>query len=183
MKTVSVTDLMLIPELSHLRMIDFIDPRNDLLIAPYLRLLGFDTDYPVEYIPSQHRNMQGKVVIAYQIVGEIECNERFLSSSFATVEDRIIANGYKDLSLANQMSQALSTSRSYAGESEAFPSDQCNPDEAAIVEQINVLETLLDVVRPERFKEDGSLKTIVEYHTPAVEVVAKKERKKRSVAN
>lgn len=184
MKTISVTDLKRIPELSHLRMIDFINPVNDRLIAPYLKVLGFDLDYPIEYLARQHRNLAGDVVIAYMIAGEVECNERFLSSPFATVEDRIIVAGYKDLSLANQMSNALSTSRDYDnGTREGFPAELTNPDEAAILEQIKVLDNLLDQVRPDRYREDGSLKTLKEYHTPPEPVVAKKERKKRSVAN
>lgn len=184
MKTISVTDLKRIPELSHLRMIDFIDPKHDRLIAPFLKVLGFDLDYPIEYTARQHRNLAGEVVIAYMVVGDIECNERFLSSPFATVEDRVIAAGYKDLGLAKQMSSALSTSRNYdSGTVEGFPPDMSNPDEAAILEQLQVLENLLEVVRPNRYKEDGSLKTMKEYHTPPEPEVAKKERKKRSVAN
>lgn len=182
MKTISVTDLMLVPELSHLRMLDFIDPKNDALIAPYLKVLGFDLDYPIEYLARQHRNLQGQTVIAYMITGEVECNEQFLSSPFATVEDRIIAAGYKDMGLANQMTTALSTSRDYNnGVVEGFPADLSNPDEAAIVEQINVLENLLAVVRPNMYGEDGCLKTMAEYHAPPVEPV-KKGRKKHSVA-
>lgn len=183
MKTISVTDLMLVPELSHLRMLDFIDPKNDALIAPYLKVLGFDLDYPLEYLARQHRNLQGQVVIAYMIAGEIECNEQFLSGPFATVEDRIIVAGYKDLGLANQMSASMSTSREYnGGAAEGFPAELSNPDEAAIVEQIAVLETLLASVRPNMMGEDGCLKTLAEYHAPPVEVVKKKSRKKQSVA-
>jgi hypothetical protein len=94
MKTISVTDLKRIPELSHLRMIDFINPQNDLLVAPFLKVLGFDLDYPIEYMARQHRNLAGEVVIAYMVCGEVECNERFLRSAFATAEDRIKCSVY-----------------------------------------------------------------------------------------
>lgn len=182
MKTISTTDLKRIPELSHLRMLDFIDPKNDALILPYLKVLGFDTDYPIEYLARQHRNLAGEVVIAYMIAGEIECNDRFLSGPFATLEDRVIVAGYKDLSLARQMSNSLSTSRDYGGGVvEGFPLELSNPDEAAIIEQIQVLENLLHEVRPGMYREDGSLKTVAEYHAPPAEVVVKKSRKKRSV--
>lgn len=176
-KTISVTDLKLIPELSHLRMLDFIDPKNDLLIAPYLRVLGFDLDYPIEYIPSQHRNLQGQKVIAYQIAGCVECNENFLSSSLATVEDRIIAAGYRDQGLARDMASSLSSSRDYVGEgdTEAFVSE---PDEADVTEQIQILQNLVDQVRPNMYKEGGSLKTLAEYHAPPT--APAKERKKRA---
>lgn len=182
MKTISATDLKLVPELSHLRMIDFIDPKNDALIAPYLKVLGFDTDYPIEYIASQHRNLQGKVVIAYQIVGDVDVNSSFLDSAYATPEDRIIAAGYRDLSLAHEMSRSLSTSRGYEGSVvEGFPLELCNSDEEAILEQINVLHNLLMEVRPGMYNESGSLKTLTEYHAPPVTAPVKKIRKKRSV--
>lgn len=181
MKTISVTDLMAkVPELGKLRMIDFIDPKNDALIAPYLKVLGFDLDFPIQYIPCQHRNLQNQVVIAYLIVGELEINSNFLNSSFATPEDRIIAAGYKDLSLANEMSRSLSTHRDYnSGVTEGFPAELTNPDEAAILMQIDVLQGLLEKARPNMYREDGSLKTITEYHAPPEEPV-KKERKRRT---
>lgn len=162
MKTISVTDLKLIPELSHLRMIDFIDPKNDALIAPYLEELGFDLDYPIEYMARQHRNLQGKVVIAYMIAGEISCNEKFLKSAFATAEDRIIAAGYRDLSLAKDMARGMHTSRDIEGEVEGFSPDQANPDEDDILMQIKVLDDLLLDVRGDPYKEDGSRKTLGE---------------------
>lgn len=186
MKTISVTDLKLIPELSHLRMLDFIDPKNDALIAPFLKVLGFDLDYPIEYKATQHRNLQGQVVISYMISGDVDCNERFLSSPFATVEDRIIVAGYRDLSLARHMTDGLSTSRQYdTGVAEGFPADLTNSDEKVILEQIAVLQNILEEVRPNMRGEDGSLKTLVEYHTPPV-VVTKPRRKrasKEAVAN
>jgi hypothetical protein len=110
----------------------------------------------------------------------VDINSNFLNSSFATAEDRIIAAGYKDISLANEMSRSLSTSREYSGVAEAFPAELSNPDEAAIMEQIEVLQNLIDQVRPNMRREDGSLKTIFEYHAPPLEPV-KKERRKRSV--
>jgi hypothetical protein len=162
-------------------MLDFIDPRNDALIAPYLKILGFDLEYPIEYKATQHRNLQGQIVIAYMISGDVDCNDSFLSGPFATVEDRIIAAGYRDLSLARQMTSALATSREYdTGVAEGFPADLTNSDEKDIVEQIQVLENLLLEVRPNMYGDDGSLKTMAEYHAPPV-VVTKKERRRRKV--
>jgi hypothetical protein len=179
MKTISVTDLKLIPQLAHLRMLDFINPTNDELIAPYLKQLGFDLDYPIEYLARQHRNLQGKVVIAYMIAGEVECNSAFLHSPLATVEDRIIAAGYRDLSLASQLSKSLSTSREYdSGIVEGFPPDLVNPDEDEILMQIRVLEDLLLEVRGEPFKNDGSRKTLAEQH-----VAEEPEKKRKKVVS
>ncbi len=163
-KNISVTDLMLIPELSHLRMLDFIDPKHDSLVAPYLKVLGFDLDFPVTFIPCQHRNMQGKTVIAYMIAGEVEINQSFLNSSWASVEDRIIAAGYRDIGLAEDMATSLTTSRDYIGEAESgFPPDLVNPNESDILMQIQVLTDLLMIVRGSPFKQDGSRATLAEY--------------------
>lgn len=182
MKTISSTDLLLIPELSHLRMIDVIDPKNDALIAPFLEKLGFDLEYPIEYMARQHRNLQGQVVIAYMIAGEIQCNKSFLSSAFATVEDRIIAAGYRDLGLAKDMSASLSTNNDYdSGVPEAFPPDLANPNEQDILEKINLLEDLLTQVRGSQYKLNGGLKTMEDYHNPEKEP-AKKSRKRVSAA-
>lgn len=181
MKNISVTDLQLIPELSHLRMLDFINPDNDELIAPFLKVLGFDLDYALQYIPCQHRNMQGKVVIAYMIVGEVECNASFLNSPWATMEDRIIVAGYRDLGFADDMATALSLSRDIDGEQvDGFSPELTNPDEAIILMQIQVLENLLLDVRGDPFKQDGSRKTMAEQHI--TEAPEKRRRKSLKLA-
>ena len=176
MKVYSVIDLQLIPELSHLRMLDFINPDNDTLIAPFLKVLGYDLEYPIQFVPSQHRTLAGKVVIAYQIVGDVECNDSFLSSSFATAEDRQIARGYKDLSYSDFLGEGRTASRDYGDEGvEGFAPDQCNPDEKEIAAQIKVLEDLLLVVRGNPYKLDGSRKLYCETHI--VEHEGKKRKK------
>lgn len=178
MKSISVTDLQLIPELAHLRMIDFIDPKYDALISPFLKLLGFDLDFPIEYAPSQHRNMQGKVVIAYRIIGEVECNNAFLQSPYALAEDRIIARGYRDLGVAQDMAGQLTTGRDYGhsdGSEKGFPPELTNENEQAIKDQINSLAGLLMIVRGNPFRQDGSRSTLAEY---GVAEVPEKTRRK-----
>lgn len=176
MKTFSVTDLQLFPELAHLRMLDFIDPKHTDVIAPFLKLVGFDLDYPIQFVPCQHRNLQQKIVIAYMVVGEVECNESFLSSPWATTEDRIIAAGYKDLGKADDMARALTSGRDYdSGVVEGFPPDLANPDEGEILMQIKVLADLLLSVRGSPFKQDGSRFTLAEH---GVAEAPEKRRKK-----
>lgn len=176
MKNISATDLILFPELSHLRMLDVIDPKNTELISPFLKRIGIDLDYPVQFVPSQHRNMQGKTVIAYMVVGELECNSSFLNSEWATVEDRIIAAGYHDLGKAQDMAQALVSARDYeSGVQDGFPPDLANPDEDEILMQIKVLADLLLSVRGTPFKQDGSRFTLSEH---GVAETPEKRRKK-----
>ncbi len=176
MKTISVTDLKLIPELSHLRPLEFIDPVNDALIAPFLKVLGFDLDYAVEYVPCQHRNLQNEVVISYVIRGEVECNASFLESSFATIEDRMIAAGYKDLGEADFIANQMTSSRDYGdAPEEAFPPELVNPDEDKILAEIETLKELLFLARGNPYKNDGSRKTLAEQHI--VELPEKQRRK------
>lgn len=180
MKSISVTDLQLIPELSHLRMLDFIDPKYDSLISPFLKILGFDLDYPIEFAASQHRNLQGQKVIAYRIIGEVECNDAFLSSAFATTEDRIIARGYNDLGLSNDMASQLTVGRDYGGDDtgqseKGFPPELTNEDEDEITLQVQLLTDLLRIVRGNPFKQDGSRATLAEY---GMEETPEKTRKK-----
>jgi len=176
-KSISVTDLMLVPELSHLRMLDFINPANTELISPFLKVLGFDLEYPIEFIPCQHRNLQGKVVIAYLIAGDVECNASFLDSVWATPEDRMIVAGYKDTGLAADMAASMTAGRDYgtSGPNEGFPPDLTNPDEADILMQVKVLADLLLQVRGSPFKQDGSRATLAEYGI--VEIPEKRRRK------
>lgn len=169
MKSISVTDLMLIPELAHLRTFDFIDAANTELIAPFLRIIGFDLDYPVQFVASQHRNLQGQVVVSYQLVGEVECNEAFLKSEWATSEDRMIAAGYRDIGLAQELANAMTLGMNY-GSSDAdgepvdgFPTDLTCPDEAVIAAQIKQLNDILLTVRGNPYKQNGSLATLFEH--------------------
>ncbi len=171
MKNISVTDLKLIPELKHLRMLDFIDPQYADLIAPYLAVLGIDLEYPVEFVPCQHRNLQGQVVIGFVIAGEVQCNAAFLESGFATSEDRIIAAGYKDLGLANELASVQTASRDYGNSpADGFPPDLMNDNEKEILLQIKVLEDMLLLARGTPFKSDGSRRLFHEAnlveHTP-----------------
>ena len=167
MRVMSVYDLQLIPALSGLSMFDFVNPANHELLIPYLKTLGYDLLRPVEFIASQHRTMAGKVVIGYQVVGEISQDREFLLSPFCTAEDRIIAAGSKDLSLANEMARSMTTCREYGSDGavvEGFPADQANPDEAEILEAIRVYQVVMEIARGDQFKSDGSRKTLLEWN-------------------
>ncbi len=80
------------------------------------------------------------------------------------MEDRIIAAGYRDMGIAEDMATSLTTSRDYTGEIDVgFPPDLVNPNEADILMQITVLTDLLMIVRGNPFKQDGSRSTLAEY--------------------
>lgn len=178
MNSISATDLVLIPELSHLKAIEMIDPKNADLILPYLKVLGCDADFPVQFVPCQHRNLQGKVVVSYLICWEVECNDAFLSSSFASREDRIIAAAYKDVGLAQDLAAQQTSSRDYGSSpSDGFPPELTNKDEDDILAQIKQLDEILLLVRGDPYKSDGSRKLFDEAHV--TEIAPDKQRRKR----
>lgn len=182
MKSISVSDLQLIPELSHLRMMDFINPAHTELIAPFLRTIGFDMDYPIIFQASQHRNLQGKIIIGYQLVGEVECNQAFLNSPWATAEDRMIAAGYRDLSLAQELANSMTLGMGYGSDDEGepvdgFPADLTSPDEQVVLAQIKQLNDILLAVRGNPYKQDGSRATLFEHG-----IIEPLEKRRKKVA-
>lgn len=163
MKVFSVTDLMLIPELSHFRQIDFIKPENTEKLLPFLKILGYDVLYPIVFRPSKHRNLQNQVVISYQIIGDIELNSSFQDSVWCTAEDKIIARGYTDLTVSEDMAAIMTACRSYGdtgSHDDGFPVDQCEPDEKEVLAQIKQLEELLLQIRGNPYRKDGSIATL-----------------------
>jgi hypothetical protein len=184
MKAISVYDLKLIPELSHLNYFEMVDPKNDHLVNPFLKIMGFDLDYALQYTVSQHRTMQGTVEIGYVIRGEVNISRDFLTSEWATLDDRLIAAAYTDPSLCKAMCGQLNTSLNYTAfhdggtavpeAIEDFPECLTNPDEAEILEAMKQLEVLLLEIRGSQYKEDGSHKLPHEYHEEPVVVVKRK---------
>lgn len=164
MRVMSVYDLKLVPQLAHLSPLDFVNPENYKLLIPFLKTLGYDVSKPVQFLPCQHRTLAGKVVIGYLVVGDISQEREFLLSGFCTAEDRIIAAGAKDLSLAYDMAKSMTACRDYGADSvEGFPPDQANPDEEQILNEIKLLQTIADIAQGNLFKSDGSRKTLQEF--------------------
>lgn len=191
MKSISVTDLVLIPELSHLNFVEIISKVNDYLVLPFLEQLGIDTDYPVSYMPCQHRNMQGKVVISYLVVGELQINRSYLSSEYADTTDLLVASSYTDRSLTKELCGLQNSSLDYAAFQDGREDEPTRlseiqqylhpKDEAKLLLAIDVLTKIRDNVRGSEFNIDGTLKTPVEYQIP--KVIIKNKRKKRKTTN
>lgn len=173
-KVMSFRDLKLIPELSGLSEIHMIHPSNDNLVNKYLAQLGFDLDYAVVYIPAKHRDMQGKIAVGFRAVGEVSCNRNFINSPLCTIDDRLIAAGYQDISLAKEMATLGSAGRSYSqlidGECveddavvEDFLEEETEEDEEFVASQIAQLEEIRDRLRGSMWSDSGALKTPDEY--------------------
>lgn len=183
MKTYSCQDVVLASSLSHLKPLDLLDPQHDKLLGPVLHILGMDLTRPISFIPCQHRTLQGKVVVSFLIAGEVRGDKEFLLSSFCSAEDRIIAAGYKDISLAHELAQTVVKAQSYGnGEDTVLDPSQLNDNEDEIVAQINQLSELLLSVRGDAYNKDGSLKCLHEYSMAVPEEKKRKTITKKTVA-
>lgn len=185
MKTLSILDLKLIDQLKHKKPLEFLNPTNDVLLAPFLYIYGMDSKRPINFIPCQHRTLQGKVVVSFLIAGEVRADEDFLRSSFCSAEDRIIAAGYKDISLAHELAQTVTKAQSYGSSSDSenfLDPSQLNDNEDHIVEQIKQLSDLLLSVRGSPYKRDGSVRCLHEYSETEPEEKKRKTLTKKVVA-
>jgi hypothetical protein len=176
MRVFSFRDLKIIPQLSHMTERDMLKLENDEVILPILEELGFDIRYPILYVPSKHRDLQGKVGVGYRACGTITTNREFLNSHLCEPIDRVIATAQYDMSLTEQLSQLMGTSsidfsQSVSsmdyGEDNVLADDDVEPDYEEIELQLRMLEMIRDEIRGNPYREDGALKTPEDYHVVA----------------
>lgn len=172
-RTVSFRDLLVCEELAHIKNeVELVHPANDALMESILRKVGFDVDYPVVYVPSKHRDMQNKVAVGFQAVGEISINRDFINSPMCSVTERMVAASYSDRSLTRELAQlsagqvsykAITDDADYGDEEDDFPNECIEEDYEYVSSQIKQLEQLRDTLRGTMFNEAGDLKTFAEY--------------------
>lgn len=172
-KVLSFRDLLLCEELAHIKNeIELLHTANDDIVEDVLRKVGFDTDYPVLYVPSKHRDMQNKVAVGFMAVGEISLNRNFINSPMCSVEERIVAAGYQDRSRAVEMQRLtggrvsatiLATDDDRIGDENEYAPDLIEPDYEEVAKQIKQLEEIRDAIRGDKYNEAGDLKTFAEY--------------------
>lgn len=161
----SFRDLRLIPELSKFNEIQLIHPDMDKAVNKYLGQLGFDLDYAVQYVPANHRDMQGNVGVGFRAVGEISINRSFINSPLCSITERMIAAFHTDPGLARELAALMGNSISfkdteYEGDTseEDFPENLIEPTYNEVSQQIKALEAIRDELRGSPYNEDGSLK-------------------------
>lgn len=186
MKTISYYDLQLIPELSHLSQFDIMSPDNDYLVNPFLHKIGFDLERcGLEYRVCQHRSLTGKIVLGLQIAGEVRIDREFLSSPWATAEDKMIAAGRYDRSLGNELSNMLGVTVQYGNvfalDDEEQKEHWMTQEEIERIEdQLASLGIALENTRGDQRKRDGSLKRPRDYHEQEVFEKVRKKKANRS---
>lgn len=176
MISISLSDMKLISELSHLSEIQMIHPAADDLMAKYLYKIGMDCyDFPFLYIPNKHRNLRGQVVTGFRCVGEIRCDEEYRNSYLAGITERLIISSYLDPSLMEEIAELSFKVRNWEeylndndsldwDESRAlFPVDQLEEDWEAQEDHIRELGDVLLAVRGSPYTSSGALKTMEDY--------------------
>lgn len=189
MKAISVYDLKLIPELSHLTYFDMVHPDNDKLVNPFLEEMGFDLEYPLMYTVSQHRTLQNTVELGYVIRGEVNISRKHITGPWSSLYDRMVAAAVTDPSLCVELCRQMNTSLDYTAFTsrgsnspgspvDNFPEDLTDPDEQGILMQLQLLEEILFEIRGSQYKADGSLKMPADYHATEEEPKQRKRRKR-----
>lgn len=171
-RTISFRDLLVAEELAHIKNeIELLAIENDALVESILKKIGFDTDYPITYIPSKHRDMQNKVAVGFMVVGEISLNRSFINSSLCSTTERLVASSYTDPSMTRELSNLMGNHINFKaliaeegeGESDELPSDMLEPDREFVALQIKQLAEIRDMIRGTMYNEAGDLKTFEEY--------------------
>ena len=173
MRCLSLRDIKLHPKLVGLNEVQCIHPEMDVVMEQVLEELGYDVEYPVIYQASNHRDMQGKVAIGFQAIGELIINRNVVNSGMYDLFEVIATTGYSDLSLTQELAKLQNTSMKYtdfideetggALAPEDFPECLKEPDEEFILIQIKQLNDIRDALRGNMYKEDGSLKCFEDY--------------------
>lgn len=170
MKALGFRDILTIPALAGLREIDLLSPHMDKAVFPYLYEMGIDTEYGVEIVVANYRDMNNKVGIGYRYVGDIRCGRDFIKSPWCDIIDRVTASAYQDPSLTKELCSLMSKPVSrIEGESwseddtDDFPASQCEPDYLDSAKLIWQLENILFSVRGSQRNECGSIKLSKEY--------------------
>lgn len=164
----SFRDLGRAPNLKGLNETELLSPKWDEEVNKVLAAVGFDINAPILYVPSQHRDLAGKVAVGFRAVGEISSDTSYLNSRMCPLIERLIWAAQKDPSLAKELSRMMGHSVNLDNdealeESLDFPEADVEPDYELIQEQIEVLTFLRDQIRGIPYNEQGNLKTPAEY--------------------
>lgn len=170
-KTLSFRDLQVCSLFKDMNEIQMLNLGNDDAMEFALRHVGFDTDYPVTYEPSNHRCMRGKVALGFRAVGEINMNSSYIESPLCTLTERMIAAAYTDPSLTRELSSLMGMRVNFRSllengsdsSREDLPEDMLEPDREFVGKQLEDLLALRDAIRGSILNDRGEAKTFQEY--------------------
>jgi hypothetical protein len=130
---------MLADTLKHIKSeVLLIDPVNDVAVLAVLEQIGYDIKQPFEYVPSRHRDMNNKVAIGYQVVGEYSRDPKY--RHFLDTTDRVIIAGYTSPELARDMSALMGRKNIYKGEDKWDDGARAKKDDPRYYSESELLE-------------------------------------------
>lgn len=164
----SFRDLKLIPEFSGKTEREMVRLECDALMNEALSQLGFSLRAPILYIPSLHRDLQGRVAIGYRAVGQINEDPAYLNSPLCPLIERLIVAARKDPSLAAELSRMIGGGVNLDDDNAAdvvkdMDEADVEPDWQRNERYIRELTEFRDMVRGSPYNEAGSLKLPSEY--------------------
>ena len=189
MKTFSFSDIKLASWLQGYSEVDMLSIDMDEKVNRVLKELGGDLDYPVEYYPAYHRNMQGITRVGFVACCETSHNRKDLSGPFTTLTDILVVAAHRDSSLSQELGTLTGLSRNYSPATEAgfdehsdnYMAEQLSSmskleradweaNRKDIMKQVAALEKVRDSIRGSQFSESGSLKTPEQYQQYAAQL-------------
>jgi hypothetical protein len=163
---------MVCTKLAHVKNeIELLDIKNDGIMSDILSKIGFDVEYPIQYVPVKHRDMQNNVAVGFMAIGDISINRAFINSFMCSTIERMIAASYRDPSLTRELGSLMGHHVNYRSlldddadfDGEELPDDMLEPDRHEVAAQIKMLSELRDSIRGSQYNEAGDLKCYGEY--------------------
>lgn len=166
MRTLSLRDVMLHEKLKGKNEIKIIHPSNDNLMREVLYDCGFDVKQGIAYIPSLHRDMQNKIAVGFQVVGELRKDREFINSGMCDVYELISIASETDVSLAKELCSLQDGRINYeavdknAKQDDDFPVCLVEPTEDFHARQIAQLENIRQLLRGDAYDGAGSYRKL-----------------------
>lgn len=152
MRSLSVRDLMLADELSHIRNeVELIHPSNDAIVKYVLQGIGFDTSREIIYEASCHRDMAGKAAVGFRVLGEYDTDPKY--KEFLTTEDRVVQAYMKDVSLGKELEILLGKRFGYKNDDEYEIGNKRKKDNPRYFSDEQLLEDGYSEVDDEDYEE------------------------------
>lgn len=171
MISISVSDLLILPEFAGYSEWDIVEKKEDKKVLDACFNLGLDKNKGYCYDYNIHRNLQNKVVEGFRIVGEIRIDKEFRKSPFCTLIDKIIMHSVTDVGFAMDLASRMGSTLNYAkfqedderSPTDGFDKDLLEPNYSVVEKRINSMVKLLSDLRGTPINDSGLLKTYEEW--------------------
>jgi hypothetical protein len=169
MFVLSVSDLLKLNDFAGMNEVQLIHPDNDEKVLNHARTAGMDITGGYEYSASQHKNMAGKIVVGYRLIGELTNTPSFRASPFCTSEVRTLSHLRRDVSLTQEMVKLSGGCFSYGknveedAESDREYESMYEENWQVLEQQINLLNQIAKEIRGTPYGANGGLKSFYEW--------------------